>query len=259
MLFRSSAGTFCWNEMATRDPETAGAFYCSLFGWTVEKTDCGDQPYSIFKKDDQPIAGMMTMDDNWPKDTPPHWGCYVAVDDVDAVASKVEGLGGKVCCGPQDTGEGGRFAVLTDPAGATISIYKSKDCKCPSGVGSFCWNELSTTDTDAACTFYTSLFGWTSKTSDMGEEKYTEFKSDDCRAGGMMKMHWEGNPSWLGYIHVANVDATTAAAVDLGAHVCVKPSDIPETGRFAVFTDSHGATIGVFTCLNEGGCDCSSS
>jgi predicted enzyme related to lactoylglutathione lyase len=67
----------------------------------------------------------------------------------------------------------------------------------------------------------------------------------------MMKMHWEGTPSWLGYITVEDVDTTTAKATEMGCGVCVEPTDIPSFGRFAVFTDPVGATIGVFTHLSE--------
>lgn len=253
------AGTFCWNELATHDTEVASAFYCSMFGWSAEVSDFEGKPYTVFKKDDCSIAGMTKLDDNSPEDAPSHWGFYVSVDDVDATAARVEALGGKICSAPQEAGDEGRFAVLADPTGAFLSIFKGGDGMNPCGIGTFCWNELSTTDTDVANTFYTNLFGWTSETSDMGDELYTEFKNSESSAGGMMNMHWEGQPSWLGYIHVANVDATVAKAKELGATICVEPSDIPSIGRFSVFTDPTGATIGVFTCLSEEGCDCSCS
>jgi len=70
-------------------------------------------------------------------------------------------------------------------------------------------------------------------------------------SGGMMKMHWEGTPSWLGYVSVEDVDMRTSKAVELGAHVCVEPSDIPGIGRFSVFTYIVDATIAVFTGLSE--------
>ena len=34
-------GMFCWNELATRDPDAAKAFYSGLFGWTSEESDIG--------------------------------------------------------------------------------------------------------------------------------------------------------------------------------------------------------------------------
>ena len=37
-----------------------------------------------------------------------------------------------------------------------------------------------------------------------------------------------------------------AKAAELGAHLCVEPQDIPNIGRFSVFTDPSGGTLGVF-------------
>ena len=39
--------------------------------------------------------------------------------------------------------------------------------------GTFCWAELGTTDQDSAKKFYTSLFGWQYKDTDMGCLLYT--------------------------------------------------------------------------------------
>ena len=246
-----TAGTFCWNELATRDTEAASAFYCELLGWTAENTDCGGAAYTLFNKDGKPVGGMMTMDDNWPEDTPSYWGSYIAVDDVDATAAKVESCGGKVCCGPSDAGEGGRFAVIADPAGAAFSIYKGGDGMNAVGTGTFCWNELYTSDMEAASSFYTGLFGWTAEASCTSEEPYTVFKNGEAWAGGMMNMHWEGTPSWMGYISVEDVDTTTSKALEMGCHVCAGPMDIPGIGRFSVFTDPLGATVALFTGQSE--------
>jgi predicted enzyme related to lactoylglutathione lyase len=255
-----TAGTFCWNEMVTRDIKTASDFYCTLFGWEATKDDCCGMDYTVFKKDGHSVGGMMLMDDNWPAETPSHWGSYIAVDDVDAMSEKVSACGGTLCCGPQDAGEEGRFAVMSDPTGATVSIFKGEDGKNPVGPGSFCWNELVTTDMDAAGAFYEKMFGWKAEVSQTGEEPYAIFMHGESWAGGMMKMHWVGKPSWLGYVCVADVDMTTSKAVELGSQVCVEPAEIPGIGRFAVFTDPVGATIAVFTGSEEGcenDCNCS--
>jgi predicted enzyme related to lactoylglutathione lyase len=53
--------------------------------------------------------------------TPPNWGCYVTVSDVDATAAKAEELGGKILMPPTDIPNVGRFSVLQDPQGAVIS------------------------------------------------------------------------------------------------------------------------------------------
>ena len=175
--------------------------------------------------------------------------------EIDATAEKVAALGGEVCCGPQDVGTEGRFAAIVDPTGAHINIFKGGDGMNPWGHGSFCWNELLTTDMHAADAFYTSLFGWTSEASHTSEEPYSVFKNGEDWAGGMMNMHWEGTPAWLCYVSVADVDLTTSKAVELGATVCFEPADIPGIGRFSVFTDPVGSTIALFTGLSES-CDC---
>jgi predicted enzyme related to lactoylglutathione lyase len=84
-------------------------------------------------------------------------------------------------------------------------------------------------------------------TSRINEEPHTVFKNGEAWAGGMMKMHWEAIPSWLGCISVENVDTTTAKAVEMGCHVCAGPMDIPGIGRFSVITDPVGATVAMFT------------
>ena len=48
---------------------------------------------------------------------------------------------------------------------------------------------------------------------------------------------------------VDDVDASTTKAEQLGAHVCVQPTDIPNVGRFSVLTDPTGAAIGLFKHL----------
>jgi len=246
-----TTGTFCWNELAVRDTEKAIAFYTALFGWTVDTCDHGPMPYTMFKMGEFPVGGMITMDEEWPEETPSHWGCYVSSDDVDAMAEKAVALGGTLCCGPMEAGDEGRFAVLSDPTGAVVSVFKGGDGKNPKGHGSFCWNELLTNDMEKASDFYTGLFGWKAEASHTSAEPYTVFMNGEVWAGGMMKMHWVGQPAWLGYVSVENVDMTASKAVELGATLCVEPADIPGIGRFAVFTDTVGATIAIFTGLSE--------
>jgi predicted enzyme related to lactoylglutathione lyase len=244
-----TAGTFCWNELAVRDVEKAGAFYRELFGWTTETHEHGAMPYTMFKMGEFPVGGMIQMDSDWPDDVQPHWGCYISTDDVEAMAEKAEALGGTLFCGPKEAGDEEHFAIITDPTGAVISIFQGGDGENPQGIGSFCWNELLTNDMDKAGEFYTNLFGWKAEASQTSEEPYTVFINGETWAGGMMEINWEGQPSWLGYVSVESVDETAKKAAELGAYLCVEPSDIPGIGRFAMFTDIEGASIAIFTGL----------
>ncbi len=112
----------------------------------------------------------------------------------------------------------------------------------------FCWNELMTPDPEAAKRFYTQLLGWTTREMDMVEAgSYTIFVAGDKDVGGMMKTtNDEIPPHWLSHVAVEDVDAATKKAEQLGAKLCVPPTDIPEVGRFSVITDPTGATIALF-------------
>ena len=112
--------TVCWNELATRDAEAAGAFYGELFGWTPQRMEMEGAPYFMCMSGDRQAAGMMQMTEEW-GDLPSHWMMYLAVEDCDASAARAAELGGEVCVPPTDIPVG-RFAVLGDPQGGTFSI-----------------------------------------------------------------------------------------------------------------------------------------
>jgi uncharacterized protein len=53
-------------------------------------------------------------------------------------------------------------------------------------------------------------------------------------------------PHWLAYFAVADCDAAASRAVSLGAMTYMPPTDIPGTGRFAVFADPQGAMFAIY-------------
>jgi len=114
-------GDFCWYELATTDAEAAKKFYAELFGWEYKAGDIGGTSYNEIVANGRPVGGIHQMGAEF-GGAPPHWMAYVAVDDVDASAKRVEELGGKVCVPPTDIPTVGRFCVVNDPAGATISL-----------------------------------------------------------------------------------------------------------------------------------------
>jgi predicted enzyme related to lactoylglutathione lyase len=115
-------GTFCWDELHTKDMEGAKKFYGSIFGWTG-KGDTGGMEYWHWRNAGKEIGGM-TSHMGGPN-VPPHWLAYIAVSDVDGVTRKVETLGGKVMMPAMDIPEVGRFSVVQDPTGAVFSPFKS--------------------------------------------------------------------------------------------------------------------------------------
>ncbi len=114
-------GSICWTELTTKDVETAKKFYSELLGWTMTKSAAAGVDYTEFQAGGRPIGGMFQMTDEF-GDAPSHWMSYVAVDDVDAAAQRVAELGGNICVPPTDIPNTGRFCVINDPTGATISL-----------------------------------------------------------------------------------------------------------------------------------------
>lgn len=112
-------GAFGWNELMTTDVAGARQFYGALFGWKTEDYPGAGFNYTLVKVGGESVGGMMAL----PPDCtgmPPCWGVYVTVNDVDATASQVEALGGKLLRPPMDIPEVGRFCVLQDPQGAAL-------------------------------------------------------------------------------------------------------------------------------------------
>jgi uncharacterized protein len=116
-------GAICWNELGTRDPEGAKAFYNAVFGWTaveheIQRTegDAGPDKYIEFLRagDEKSIAGMMDITGFLPDQVPAHWLVYFGVEDTDATVAKIKAVGGGVNFGPV-TIPAGRFAVVSEP------------------------------------------------------------------------------------------------------------------------------------------------
>jgi len=117
-------GAFCWNELGTTNLEDAKKFYTELLGWKLKQSDVtGSMIYHEIMVEGRPVGGMFQMGTEF-GNTPSHWTAYVAVDDVDAKAAQVKELGGNVCVPPTDIPNVGRFCVINDPTGATISLIK---------------------------------------------------------------------------------------------------------------------------------------
>ncbi len=116
-------GTFAWNELMTRDLAGAKEFYGTLLGWTSRDMEMGESgSYTIFRQDDEDVAGMMAMQGPELAGVPPHWLPYISVDDVDAAALRTAALGGEIKHGPTDVPGVGRFCVIADPSGAVVAL-----------------------------------------------------------------------------------------------------------------------------------------
>ena len=117
----SEHGMFSWSELMTSDAEAAKKFYEQVFCWQYIEYPMEGMSYSVIKAHGKEIGGIMSTPPQ-ASGTPPHWGIYVTVKDVDASAKKAEELGAAIIVPPTDIPEVGRFCVFRDLQGAVLSM-----------------------------------------------------------------------------------------------------------------------------------------
>ena len=203
-------GVPSWIDIGTDIPK-ATAFYSALFGWEcppgVEETGF----YTNAALNGKSVAGIGPQQ---MPDMPPFWTTYINVDSADDIAEKVPGAGGQVVVAPMDVMEFGRMAIFSDPTGAMFGVWQPgthTGAQLVNEAGTLSWNELVTSDLDAAKAFYNAVFGWGANSQATGPMTYTEWKLGDRSIGGMMERP-EGLPEmvpnhWAVYFAVDDLDA----------------------------------------------------
>jgi hypothetical protein len=115
-------GMFCWNELATVDPDRAKEFYTELFGWSAEDSEMGPSvTYTTFTNGGRLAGGMMKISEEM-GDVPPNWTVYFAVDDCDTATETAKSAGATVVTPPADIPDIGRFSLIVDPQGASCAL-----------------------------------------------------------------------------------------------------------------------------------------
>lgn len=117
--------------------------------------------------------------------------------------------------------------------------------------GRFVWHDLMTKDGTRAQQFYCSLFDWQINEVPMQGCTYRMILAGPGPIGGIVEEQNIPMAHWMSYLAVADVDAAAAKIKQLGGSVCVPPTDIPETGRFAVVADPQGACFSIYQGLPQ--------
>jgi predicted enzyme related to lactoylglutathione lyase len=245
-MTRYDHGVPSWVDIGTPDPTASLQFYAEVFGW--EGQDMGEEAghYTIVSKNGKQVAAITPAQDPGP----PRWTTYINVDDLDAVAKRVESAGGTVIVAPIDVMSAGRMAIFKDTTGAVIAGWQPGEhigAQLVNEAGAFIWSELATADMDKSKAFYSEVLGW----GWGGADEYAEAQVGGRTIGGVMPRRPDTPPempdSWMVYFGATDVDADAKKAADLGATVMVDPTDIPGTGRFAVLRDPQGAMFALFS------------
>lgn len=254
-------GDFIWYELLTSDAQAAQRFYGKVLGWTFVDSGQPSVDYRIVQANGEGVAGLMQITDEMRAGgARPIWLGYILVDDVDAALAKLEGAGGAVHMPAMDMPGVGRIAMAADAQGAPFYLMRPAPPASGAGkesrafalteplVGHCAWNELASSDPDAAIAFYTALCGWRQEGEmDMGPMgKYRFFYQGPHMIGAVMPKPEPMPVSLWGFYHrVADIDAAAAAIRAGGGQVIVEPTEIPG-GEFSLnAVDPQGAPFGL--------------
>jgi uncharacterized protein len=242
---RYAPGTFCWVDLATSDQDAAKAFYGALLGWDYEDVPIGDgQVYSLARRDGHVVAAIAPPQAS---SAPPHWNCYVSVEDADSAIARAEELGATVILGASDVGDPGRLAVFQDPQGAILSVWQPRErigADLVNEVGALTWNDLLSPDVEASAAFYRELFGWTIAEVPGSDGQYYGILNGGHRNAGLMPAPPAAHPAWNLYFAVEECDSALTRVAELGGQTVMGPMDVP-TGRFAIVRDPQGAVFSI--------------
>jgi len=254
-------GGFIWYELMTTDHAAAKRFYDAVVGWNVgtESVAPGIEYRMIGRSDGGNAGGVMTLNDEMTSHgARPAWLGYIHASDVDATVQAIKDDGGTALMEPWDQPGVGRLALVTDPQGATFYLmYPMPPEGQPDAVSDVFsvdrpqhvrWNELSTTDQDAAIHFYKRHFGWAQEGAmDMGEfGSYAFIQHDGVAIGAIMrKMPQMPVSMWTYYIGVDDIDRATKAVTDGGGTILHGPQEIPGGEYSLNAVDPQGASFGL--------------
>jgi uncharacterized protein len=117
----NDVGALSWNELNTKDLQTARDFYAGLFGWDYEEAR---EDYLMILNGGSRNGGIRAQSEQ-EAEIPPHWLSYFTVESTDDAVRQAEAAGAGAMMPPMDVGMG-RIAVLRDPQGAAFAVFQGQ-------------------------------------------------------------------------------------------------------------------------------------
>jgi uncharacterized protein len=232
-------GVPCWVD--TWQDEIPAAFYSGLFGWEAQVGGA----YTLFTHRGLDVAGAGA-----PAAGGTAWTTYVWVDDADAAAARVLDAGGRLVREPFASLDGGRMAIVADPAGAVFGVWQvgeHRGARVVNEPGAWAMSFLSTPDPDGANRFYGAVFGWT--TSEFGPATmwhlpgFVGGEPQQPVPRDVVAVMVPGEQAaWNVDFWVDDVDEAADRTTALGGSVVSPPADGP-VGRNAMIADPAGAVL----------------
>lgn len=243
-----------WIDLGSPDTAGSAAFYGALFGWRLQDAGPDAGGYGFFTLDGAVVAAVGPLGEEGAR---PAWTVYFQTSDADVTAEAVGKAGGTVRVAPFAVFEEGRMAAFTDPTGADFAVWQpgnTKGFEAASKPGSLSWVELHSSNVAAAKDFYTGVFGWEVRDAPMDGFTYTvarpQGSGENGDHAGMMQISQEmaaggASSMWQPYFEVADCDAVSAKAAELGAAVFMAGETVQGVGRLAAFADPFGAPFAI--------------
>ena len=235
-------GVPCWVDTWVADPDPTAAFYTELLGWDAARGE-----YSIFQSRGRDAAGLGAGGE-----LAPGWTTYIWVDDADATAEAALAAGGRLVREPFDSLDGGRIAIVADPAGAVFGVWQvgeHRGAEVVNEPGAWSMSALSTPDPEGANAFYGAVFGWT--TEDVGGATmyrlpgYVGGEPSQPVSREVVAVMFPGEQAaWIPDFWVPDADAAAETAARLGGTVIAPPADTG-VGRTGMLADPAGAVFSV--------------
>lgn len=142
--------------------------------------------------------------------------------------------------------------ILTVAATACTSIQYdlppvSQDVDGEHRQGKFIWHDLVSDDVEGSQAFYAELFGWEFRQVPLTNASYWLISLNGKPIGGMVAQRQVTKRAevsqWVSLMSVADVSATNARAVEMGATALTPPVSLGSRGTVAVYQDPGGAVF----------------
>jgi uncharacterized protein len=119
------AGGIGWMDLTVEDAAGVRDFYRGVAGWEVaEEVEMGGYADFVMRDRGGAVVGGICHARGANAGIPPVWLPYLTVPSVEEAVAACLRLGGTVVAPPRAAG-GGTFAVVRDPAGATVALYQA--------------------------------------------------------------------------------------------------------------------------------------
>ena len=250
-------GRIIWADLFTSDADVAARFYAELFGWSASRVGANGHVYTVLMNGDRPVAGIVARPHPGAAGTGARWIGYVSVGVVDDVVARATAADGKVLAPARAFPRRGTQAIFADPQGAVLGVLSSSTGDggdFEPVEGEWAWLQLLVREPAAAAVFYRRVCEYevSFDPAAASKQRYVLSSGGFARAGiAPLPVDEPARAGWVPFVRVANIERTTAAAVNAGGRSLVAGREATAGTRFAVIGDPVGAVLGIVEIASE--------